>query len=707
MKITSKTILCSLVAIATILPQFTIALGSESLVFNQDNAIVDLTVDSTVAEGASLSAVTVESSALLDRAISGTIDVDNLNSTQLSDYNAYESLFALELAENIAGQQYLLDNLSIKMTSAGTHSSSSAQTVVGIHYNGNNDMGDIRNTQITIIDEIVSNPGYPNTGAEGIYGINAQNATINSIDSNSRIDISTRDDNAAISGSVFGIRTQNIENFDGSINIVAYMGSSKANVYGIALHSANDASLPSNIAGAITIENTGSSSDTAGLYIEASSLRSSTISTEITLKNSLVPQGDKSMTGISLVNSEVGTISSIIDVTGNSSSTYGIRSNPLGYNEKSYIGTISSQITLSSNYVAYHADATFATGVDIRLSGFGSIASSNSIEVKGSTAGVGLNLSVHQQDPNPIIESGSIGGSITVHTDETIHMMNKVATAEDALHYKSTAALRVVDQARFAYARAAILNFDDGLKLSATVGENAEKYGDALYFNTGSLNIKASSDAAKISITGDISGANEFINSSGKLTFENGTYDVHSSHWFVSEVGLGNKADRSTTQINLLDSTKFVDTAKLNFHVNSESSHSQIALAPDHNVNLSSLTEINVSLSADVLSQDVFTVVLIDGLITSDGSTSFTLNLEDLDNIGHLDTVDVWLNGQKYDYTDGGLLLELQGSDNTLALTRGIDTPEIPDNLVPEPSTATLSLLALAGLMSRRRRRVA
>ncbi len=366
-----------------------------------------------------------------------------------------------------------------------------------------------------------------------------------------------------------------------------------------------------------------------------------------------------------------------------------------------------------------------------------------------------------------INKSGLITGSISAHTSESTHLYDAtgtVITDRSSKHYKSTVGIRVADSGTWLGSLVppsegvdAVLNFGHGATVSALVGTGAEQtLGDAIQFSSPNLTLHAGKGDV-VTLTGDITSISTSASYQGRvsgleppsdhplvnvsdldtlptpstrtsdsvttqqasstraaaasvdnigaqedaLIFSQGKYRVKSDYWFVSEVAVGSYAIESTSQITLTGSTKFADTNMLSFHVNSTSDYSNITVTAEQMLTINELGTVNVTLGAELMATETFRLTLIDGDMFDTAGNTLTVNLFDLITEGTGGLIDdvasiyVEYDGVRYDYEDGPVTFTYTGEATDLVIGR---------ELIPEPSTATLSLLALAGLLSRRRR---
>ncbi len=309
-----------------------------------------------------------------------------------------------------------------------------------------------------------------------------------------------------------------------------------------------------------------------------------------------------------------------------------------------------------------------------------------------------------------------------------------------------------------------VINFGNGAKLSATVGSgDTASLGDAIQFASPTLALNAGKNDS-IEIVGDItsiagwasyegtgssSGSinkpdfftesapslqNDSVNNSitsyaqstsysstsdrsatvnlgdiatqnDSIQFIQGKYQVKSDYWFVSEVTVGSHINSQTSSITLTGSTKFVDTNMVNFHVNSTGDYSSITVSAGEILGIQDLNTINVTLNAELMATETFRITLIDGDMLDTLGGTLTVNLFDLiieDSnaalINDLSSIYVEYDGERVFYADGPVTFDYTGKATDFIIGRNVNAA------IPEPSTATLSLLALAAFMARRRR---
>ncbi len=419
----------------------------------------------------------------------------------------------------------------------------------------------------------------------------------------------------------------------------------------------------------------------------------------------------------------------------------------LGYNNS--IGGIASHLGSQLTY----ADGT------VHQTGFGELR--GTVSATGARNAVGLDLRAGYSIPDamagttPTLNvSGTIYGAISATTTETYiirpgetdtlgNYIPELNGSRDSIHAKSTVAIRVDEgietfeqvnnvselypdgtpsktDPNIAKVEKATLVFGNGASATAKVGTG---YGDAIAFNTNNLALRTVNANDKVTLFGDItsvahggyiktgadsvdittenSPTGELIGDRG-LHFERGNYDVSSDYWFVNSVSLGTVMGSEVSKVHLKDSTRMFDTHTMSFHVNSTSSHSQLSIAAGEQMTITELGNINVTLGEELMGTEVFRLTIIDGdMIDATGGT-LTVNLKDLVAGGttgledDLSSIYVEYDGVRKYYEDGGVSFSYNGTATDFVIGRGV---------IPEPSTATLSIMALAGLLARRRRK--
>ncbi len=237
-----------------------------------------------------------------------------------------------------------------------------------------------------------------------------------------------------------------------------------------------------------------------------------------------------------------------------------------------------------------------------------------------------------------------------------------------------------------------------GAKSLATLGQ-------AISSAAGDINLSATTAAGVkttgvVNLNGDLTAGKTGDQS---LTFRDGRYNVVSNEWRASEgihVGMNNTDGlHGTTTISLRDyvSTTHeaagnsieIVTTTLTFTGNNESDVSKILVGAGMSLEFTDLANVTIDLKGDA---DYYTTYFENG-----GDAIFFVDRG---------------AAAEFDQDNTGInyVLKLNGVEvNTNELSYKIYHDQygiyISDEVAPEPSTATLSLLALAGLLARRRRK--
>ncbi len=325
--------------------------------------------------------------------------------------------------------------------------------------------------------------------------------------------------------------------------------------------------------------------------------------------------------------------------------------------------------------------------------------------------------------------------------------------APDGRYSKSNIGIKV--DANTGAGKTAVLNFGLDANIVTNVfieGDTANArpaYGDVINYDTDKLILNTYENSYDINgneisttagvkdaggnpVAGTESTASKFrgdISYSGgdfsqtEVQFRTGNFEYESDRWYANTVSFGDANDKTVTNVRLKDSTKLWGSNELNFHINDIDEHAILVVDDGQKVDLADTNIINITLSTDYLdSHPEGEVTLIDGDILDAGIASrsngeiYTFNISFVDELGQLEDAlgegyYITYGGTSYLYEGAGFQIALHGSSHDLILGgRGTGTPPdddfIPDtDAIPEPSTATLSLLALTGLLARRRRR--
>ncbi len=678
-----------------------------------------------------------------DTPIKGTLDVKNNDG---ANDHFLSSIVGVHV--NTATDSVLqFDGASISMAMTGGDSDPHLFDIYGVSANEDTQLS-FKNTQISI----TAGAGIYDSYTYGIYGGN-----ITSFDEKSSIKLISQVEGPTI---IHGMEVQSITNFSGEISVngienatglLVSSGAASASLAGTvsATSEALATALSYNgdartIGGSYTA--TGSGASSAGI---AAIISHGTIDT---ISATLNASGENAIglgLGEAKSSTTVGTLSSTINVSAKEHAV-GIAYD--NNNFSTYIEEISSTITTNHLGTTYNNNTV---GLVARLTtiytddkdGFGAF--TGDIQAKGLSNAVGMELAHTFRDEPNSNESGLISGNISAFSDDTYILLDGGDTPDasktysrEQFHFKSTAAIRIImgelpiiPSSLTPETNAdSVLHFGNGAVAKAWVGAESKElggsYGDAIQFTTDHLVLNAASNAT-VTLVGDITSdskgydyvsntggdksisstpvsSNEYAaatTSSRQLTFNEGTYDVSSDYWFVSQVNMGSSQTKGTGHVRLHDSTNLFVTDMLTFHVNSSSDYSSIGIAHGKTLTTASLENVQITLNDDIMAEENFEINLIAGDIIDATGGELRLTLIDLNAGGtelledNLGSIYIIYNGEKVYYTDG-MTISMDGSSTNLTIGRGTGSSHIP-----EPSTATLSLLALAGLISRRRRK--
>ncbi len=365
------------------------------------------------------------------------------------------------------------------------------------------------------------------------------------------------------------------------------------------------------------------------------------------------------------------TLELLTQLTGgaNTDTSYGVLLNEVGSSiatgaGEAIGGLIFATNTSSSsgNSIAIAATAGTAVG-DLATSG--NVISYN----KGSGDSTAISL---QGDAS----MGAIAGAVSATADEgnaTAILLDEGSSIGVISGAVEATAETITSQAvAISSSSASALVFADNAVVSATVGSFFRSvYGTALENTSYGLNLVSLSGTT--SFSGNLNAGNQAI------VLTSGLFTAASDSWTSVSVALGGGTLEAmdVSQLELTDSTSFTATT-LSFYVDGVGNFSCIGIADGESLTLSSVTDITIYISNSMAEIGDFSLQLIDGAIVG---------------LSESVSVNYVVDGA---YVSTGLSV---GSDGTgMVLSGALEA-------VPEPSTATLSLLALAALGWRRRRK--
>ncbi len=659
-----------------------------------------------------------------DGKLSGSITVNNGTADA---YTAFDTLVVVDLTS--ASSALTLEDFKITVTNYGVDNIGEFMDTYAIK----NGTVSLKNSQIFITTTGGENDSY-------VYGI--QDSKVIDFDASSLVDLDVDLSNVT---EIYGMRAT-VQNFAGDVEV-----ESESRGQGVILRDTGE--YGTQFASTASVSVTTDQSGTALNY----TLLSSTPTESLALfdgKFTATSTASGFATAAWITASASDYDRSVAkSISGTYTAAASLNAQALVLNGQIYAKTIDAVLEITTTSKKYTSDAVAYVGkVGIvfdgdRMTGFDEF--SGTITATGGSNAVGMEL---QHVGNVVNSSGTISASISASTEDTYFLtrdeygdivQNTEGFDRSTSHFKSTAAIRIIDQPAPAGPQSATsalvteLNFADGAKAEALVGAEGspKSYGDAIQFTTDQLVLNAAPNAT-VTLIGDITtdadaysadrsdgGGVEDVSAGDRdgmvvssseasattstsrrvLTYNEGTYNVSSDYWFVSQVELGNSETSATGHVRLLDSTRFVATDTLNFHVNSATDYSNITVSAAEILTVSELGDVNVTLGADLMHTENFEINLIAGNMLDTAGNELFITLTDLvigdgtaeGSLGDdLASIYVIYNGEKTFYTEGMSIL-MDGNSKNLTIGRG---------MIPEPSTATLSLLALAGLIARRRR---
>lgn len=224
---------------------------------------------------------------------------------------------------------------------------------------------------------------------------------------------------------------------------------------------------------------------------------------------------------------------------------------------------------------------------------------------------------------------------------------------------------------------AIIYNTDQELVLSGATIKATKKIGGETSWTTAIENttkgIRLLNEGAASTIQGDLNACGHDLN------FNAGDFELSGNTWTAGSVSVG--SDGGTAHLSL-ESVITVEAETLNFYINDVTDFSDISIADGYTLNLESIKTINVYLEDGVMESGDFDLTLMDG------------------SIAILDDVQVnYVLGEQY---SDEFLSHGSADDGTSFI---VSSGAGGGGVIPEPCTVSLSFIALAGLLARRRRR--
>lgn len=213
-----------------------------------------------------------------------------------------------------------------------------------------------------------------------------------------------------------------------------------------------------------------------------------------------------------------------------------------------------------------------------------------------------------------------------------------------------------------------------GATISATTKSG---YGTAIENTTHGIRLLNEGSAS--TIRGDLNAGGQVLN------FAEGQFNVSGGTWTADSVSIG--SDSGTAQLTL-ESVITIEAETLNFYVHALDELSSILIEDGYSLNLENITTINVYLDDGVMESGDFDLTLMDGEIAC---------LSDDVEVNYVLSDSYSADSLSYGTADDGTSFIV--SSGAGGSSGGGDI------VVPEPCTVSLSFVALAGLLARRRRK--
>ncbi len=261
-------------------------------------------------------------------------------------------------------------------------------------------------------------------------------------------------------------------------------------------------------------------------------------------------------------------------------------------------------------------------------------------------------------------------GVSRVHGDSTAIQLSNGASIDKPFGKSITAHSTNGNATALSYDHDQVITLQSTAELKATQGENGAEMATAIKNTVNGIKLEAEGGTAgsQATLSGNVNAGTQ------DLSFMLGGFSVKSETWTSSALNMG----AATTTAHVLVEQSTISTAAVyNFYVESMSDFSQLTIAAGHTFGMDDLVQFNIYLS-----------------------DSFFNGLEE----GQIAIIDGSTNAVEGNYT-----YTIHGNQDDRAVysfdANGHYITVLPnDAIIPEPTTTTLSLLALAGLLARRRR---
>ncbi len=316
------------------------------------------------------------------------------------------------------------------------------------------------------------------------------------------------------------------------------------------------------------------------------------------------------------------------------------------------------------------------TNIGIELdngSSVGNMASSSSVTVTAEDVGCAYGLYLQNES-----SVGDLAGTITVQSGEDtatgIYLDDStIGTISGKVVAKSTVDMSLATAIEYNTQQELVL---EGATIRAmTKTDGVASYGTAIKNTDYGISLLSTDCDTAAAIKGNLNAGEQ------TLQFQSGQFDIVSESWTASVVTVGSES--ATAQVTL-ESDLGIEATTLEFYINGLDDISSITISTGYTLDLSDIDTINIYITDAVMESGEFALTLIDGEIacmSDDVQVNYVLS--DL-------------------YTGESLSYGTDSNGSSFIVNYGGSSGDLP--AVPEPSTAALSLLALAGLAARRRR---